>query len=97
MIETTNRKKSPGGTDISKEQLNQMRQVFNNPQRTKQPTIRYSSTRGSRARARITPKERQLYSSLGQPNIFDASLTSSTINKPKRAKHNSVLNFSDGS
>jgi len=46
---------------------------------------------------RVTPKKRNLYSSLAQPIIFDGSLTNSTHGKQRRANHNSVLNFSDGS
>jgi hypothetical protein len=44
-----------------------------------------------------TPKKRFLNSSLAQPNFLVDSLTNSANDRLKRAKHNSVLNFSDGS
>jgi hypothetical protein len=96
IIDTTQRKKSPG-TEFSREHLNQMRQIFNNPLRvSQQPTMRYASTRRGDQK-RITPKKRrQLYSSLAQPN-YEVSLNSSNHRNFRRAKHSSVLNFSDGS
>lgn len=57
---------------------------------------KHPNTNRNDTRRKVTPKKRNLYSSLAQPVIFDTTLTGLTLDQ-KRAKHGSVLNFSDGS